>query len=214
MKRYAGGLAMGWVRVLTALLLAALIVGCSSSSPGDETTHYLLTDQSAVVEPGGGRQLLRVERVALASYLDGEGIVMQTSEVAIRAARNHLWADDLAAQLHRDLMGRLAEQLDGVRVLGPDQRVRGPGREVMELTVTLDRFQGRFDGYAVVGGKWQLLDDQGEVRAGQRFRRERPLERDGYPALVSSLKQAWMGIVAGIADGVSQAGWPDGSSDS
>ncbi len=145
---------------------------------------------------------MRVKRIELARYLDVEGIVMQTSDVAVQAARNHLWAEDLAAQLHRDLRQRLAEQLDGVRVLGPDQRLRAPEREIMELTVTVNRFQGRFDGYAIVGGEWQLLDSQGEVQAGQRFQRERVLSHDGYPALVESLKDAWTSVVTGIANGL------------
>lgn len=191
--------------VLVAVLLA---LGCSTRSPDDDTTRYLLTDKPAVPDPKGGKRLLRVERIELARYLDSEGIVMQTSEVAIRTARHHLWAEDLAAQLHSDLRRRLAEQLDGVRVLGPDQRINAPDREVMELTVTVDRFLGRFDGYAVVGGQWEVLDSQGEVVAGKRFQREQALARDGYPALVESLKEGWVTVVTGIADGLRGA-WSD-----
>ncbi|MDZ7788625.1 MAG: ABC-type transport auxiliary lipoprotein family protein [Halofilum sp. (in: g-proteobacteria)] len=163
---------------------------------------------NAASEPTGGERLLRVKRIELARYLDVEGIVMQTSDVAVRAARNHLWAEDLAAQLHRDLRQRLAEQLDGVRVLGPDQRLRAPEREIMELTVTIDRFQGRFDGYAVVGGKWELLDSGGEIQAGKRFQRQQALAQDGYPALVETLKDAWISVVADIANGLRGA-WAD-----
>lgn len=192
--------------LVTALLVTTLISGCSARAPGEGPTHYLLTDKPTAPEPTGGQQLLRVKRIELARYLDVEGIVMQTSDVAVRAARNHLWAEDLAAQLHRDLRQRLAEQLDGVRVLGPDERLRAPEREIMELTVTVDRFQGRFDGYAIVGGRWQLLDSEGEVQAGQRFQREEVLSHDGYPALVESLKDAWASVVAGIANGL-QGAW-------
>ncbi len=198
-----------WLPV-TALLVAALIAGCSTRLPGEGTTHYLLTDKPTASEPTGGERLLRVKRIELARYLDVEGIVMQTSDVAVQAARNHLWAEDLAAQLHRDLRQRLAEQLDGVRVLGPDERLHAPEREIMELTVTVDRFQGRFDGYAVVGGRWQLLDSQGEVQAGKRFQREQVLSHDGYPALVESLKDVWASVVAGIANGLRGAWTGDG----
>lgn len=202
MKRFVQGLPRQWWWLPTALLAAALITGCSTRPPGDETTHYLLADKTTASEPTGGQRLLRVKRIDLARYLDVQGIVMQTSDIAIRAARNHLWAEDLAAQLHRDLRRQLAEQLDGVRVLGPDQRLRAPEREVMELTVTIDRFQGRFDGYAVVGGQWQLLDSRGEVRAGKRFQREQALARDGYPALVERLQDIWTSVARGIANGL------------
>lgn len=197
----------GWLLV-SALVSAALIAGCSTRSPGEGATHYLLTEQPTASEETitGGERLLRVKRVELARYLDVEGIVMQTSDVAVRSARNHLWAEDLATQLQRDLVQRLSEQLEDVRVLDPDQQLRAPEREIMQLTVTVDRFQGRFDGYAVVGGKWRLLDSEGEIRDGERFLREQVLTRDGYPALVESLKDAWTRVVAGIANGI-QGTW-------
>lgn len=194
--------------VLTALVLVvALMTACSARSTTDDTTRYLLTDDPAAGQPSGGERLLRLKRIELASYLKAEGVIMQTSDIAVREARRHLWAEDLVAQLQRDLGQRLARQLDRVRVLGPDERPRAPERPVLELLVTVDRFQGRFDGYAVVGGDWQLRDGEGEVEASERFQLERPLARDGYPALVTSLKKAWATIVAGIADGVRGA-WP------
>jgi len=211
MRRHARKPPRRWWLPVTALAATVLIAGCSTRQPSEGPTHYLLTDEPSAAEPTGGQRLLRVQRIELAGYLDVEGVVMQTSDVAVRAARNHLWAEDLAAQLHRDLRQRLAERLDGVRVLGPDERLHAPQREIMELTVTVDRFQGRFDGYAIVGGRWQLLDSAGEVEAGQRFQREAVLSHDGYPALVGSLKDAWTNIVAGIANGVRGAWSADGS---
>lgn len=210
MRRHSRVSRRQWWLPVTALLVTVLVAGCSTRTPDEGPTHYLLTDRPSAPEPTGGQRLLRVKRIELARYLDVEGIVMQTSDVAVRAARNHRWAEDLAAQLHRDLRQRLAEQLDGVRVLGPNERLRAPEREVMELTVTVDRFQGRFDGYAIVGGRWQLVDSEGEVQAGQRFQREEVLAQDGYPALVESLKDAWTDIVAGIANGVRGAWSGDG----
>ena len=208
MRLHSPGLSLQpWLLVM-ALLVVALSAACSARPPGEGTTHYLLTDQTTASEPSGGERLLRVKRIELARYLDVEGIVMQTSDVAIRAARNHLWAEDLAAQIHRDLSQRLAAQLDGVRVLGPDQQLRAPGREIMELTVTIDRFQGRFDGYAVVGGTWELLDSGGEIQGGKRFQRQQALAQDGYPALVETLKDSWMDVVADIVNGIRGA-WTD-----
>jgi len=208
MKRHSPGLSLQPRLLIMALLVVALGTACSARPPGEGTTHYLLADKTTASEPAGGERLLRVKRIELARYLDVDGIVMQTSDVAVRAARNHLWAEDLAAQLHRDLRQRLAEQLDGVRVLGPDQQLRAPGREIMELTVTIDRFQGRFDGYAVVGGKWELLDSGGGIQGGKRFQRQQALAQDGYPALVETLKDAWMRAVADIANGLRGA-WTD-----
>ncbi|WP_083331072.1 PqiC family protein [Halofilum ochraceum] len=207
MRRHVPGVPLQRWLLVSALVSAALIAGCSARSSAEGATHYLLTDQPTGSEATatGGEGLLRVQRIELARYLDVEGIVMQTSDVAVRSARNHLWAEDLAAQLHRDLAQRLSNQLEGVRVLDPDQQLRAPEREIMQLTVTVDRFQGRFDGYAVVGGKWRLLDSEGEIQAGERFQREQALTQDGYPALVESLKDAWTSVVADIADGLGGA---------
>ena len=208
MRRQSPGVPLQTCLLVMVLLVVALSAACSARPPREGATHYLLTEKPTATEPVGGERLLRVKHIELARYLDVEGIVMQTSDVAIRAARNHLWAEDLAAQLHRDLRQRLAEQLDGVRVLGPDQPLRAPEREIMELTVTVNRFQGRFDGYAVVGGNWELLDSQGEIQAGERFQRQQALAQDGYPALVETLRDAWLSVAADIANGLRGA-WTD-----
>ncbi len=82
--------------------------------------HYLLASEPTASEPTDGQRLLCIKRIELAGFLDVDEIVMQTSDIGVRTARNHLWAQDVAAQLHQDLRRRLVEQLWGARVLAPN----------------------------------------------------------------------------------------------
>jgi len=53
--------------------------------------------------------------------------------------------------------------------------------------VEVTAFQGRYDGKAVVAGRWL---QQGDKVYSQPFQRLIPLTEDGYPALVRALREA------------------------
>lgn len=184
--------------LVMALLLSAL-AGCAGA-PRETATRYLLANHAASPQPAtGAASALTVGPVRLARFLDVEGIVMQTSEVAVHEARNHLWAEDLAGQLERTLRRYLARELSQLRV-------RGDGGEP-RLTVDVVRFQGRYDGIAVVAGEWELIGAEGDSILARPFHVEQALTADGYAALVTSLEAAWRRVGEGIA-GTLRAEWP------
>lgn len=184
--------------MVVALLLTAL-AGCASA-PREAATRYLLVNDAARPAPAADAAgTLAVGPVRLARFLAVEGIVMQTSDVAIHEARNHLWAEDLATQLERTLRRQLARAL-------PDVRVREGGKGP-RLTVDVDRFQGRYDGMAVVAGEWELIDADGEAILARPFHVEEALTSDGYAALVSSLEAAWRQVGDSMAETL-MAEWP------
>lgn len=170
--------------VLVLPLLATLLAACASN-PAGPSVQYLL--------PGAAQSALRGElpdiRLDTAGYLDQSGVVMQTSAVEVRAARQHQWAEPLPRQLARSLAARLARA-----------GVAAPGR----LEVLVTRFQGTAEGEAVIEGQWRFLGDQGD-RAGTHFLERRPLRRDGYPALVEQLDEGWNAVADGIANGLTGA---------
>jgi len=191
-----------WNGLLVLMAGAALTAGCAGD-PNAPTSRYLVVSDGApeAAQPSA-RAVLRVKRPDLAPYLRGEGIVLQTSSNTIREARNHLWAEDLASQLGRDLRHRLASELAGRRVIGPGERAPAKGDDSVVLSVTVDAFQGHFEGYAVVAGDWRLADADGEQLASGRFRETRPLSADGYNALVESLQAAWRGAVERVINDI------------
>ncbi|GAB2798182.1 hypothetical protein GCM10027040_26020 [Halomonas shantousis] len=140
---------------------------------------------------------LVLEPIRIADYLDSDGIVMQLSDIEIHQASNHLWAENLSRQLERSLRHHLSLALPNVRVLR-DSRGADAG-EALSVRLDVEEFQGRHDGMAVVSGQWQLRDAEGQLRSVQRFHVERPLDADGYPALVRTLGRAWQTVVEQLA---------------
>ncbi len=213
---------MGWIQrglrrrrvgCLAALVAGAAVAGGCASTSVPEPTYYLMTTTSA----GSNQQLaaehvVRLAPIELAAYLRGDGIVVQTGESTVEQARQHRWAEDLASQIQRDLRRGLASQLPGVRVVPP--RGTLPEAGAPTLSVTVARFQGRFDGYAVVAGDWRLCDSEGVTRASGAFYQEDALGSDGYRALVASLKAAWAEALGNIASSLRAQGWRGGAGDS
>lgn len=188
----------------TVLLLAAgavALVGCAGQST--PASRYTLPEPSVQRASDAGAlhpRQLRVSPVEVASYLDQEGIVMQLSDIELNAANRNLWAEDLGQQLTRRLRQSLTANLPRVTVLGSGQGDANAWR----LSISVDQFQGRYDGRAVASGEWQLYDGN-RLLAQRRFDVTRALGEDGYPALVRTLGEVWERVGEQIADGIRTA---------
>nr|MBP8039291.1 membrane integrity-associated transporter subunit PqiC [Aeromonadaceae bacterium] len=109
----------------------------------------------------------------------------QPDDVQIVTANQARWAEALDKQLTRSLVQSLSEQLERVQVLeGPNAK-----SQVWHLNLEITAFQGRFDGQAVVAGRWVL--QQGDKAYSHSFQTQVPLQEDGYPALVRALRKGW-----------------------
>ncbi|WP_299257691.1 ABC-type transport auxiliary lipoprotein family protein [uncultured Kushneria sp.] len=184
-----------------ALVVLAVLAGCAGQSTEFHRYTLPLADQrAATAEPGvslpDSAPTVAVSSVRLADYLDGQGVVYQTSDIEVNEAQANLWADSLSAQLTRSLQRTLGDQLKDHRVLG--ETLAGD-RADTGVRVTLSRFQGRYDGMAVLAGQYQLRDAGGSLLYQQPFEIERPLDDDGYPALVRTLAQGWENVGEQIA---------------
>jgi len=177
----------------------------STASPPTGTQRYLLggsgTQQPATTQASSA---LRLAPVELAGYLRGDGIVMQTGTNTVEQATRNLWAEDLGTQLYRILRDRLTGRLPGHRVIASGESVTDD-LPLRRLQVTVDRFQGRYDGQAVVAGTWRLVNRSGQRLAGGSFRQQHALNEDGFDALVRSLEQAWGAAIDDLLAGMKTA---------
>ena len=165
-------------------LLALLLTACSG---GAEPAYYALnlpTAKSVTAEQTAGERLV-VTRVTLPEYLNDMGIAYQQNDVQVVTANQARWAEALDKQLTQALVLGLSGRLSGVQVIdGADGRP-----DIWRLSVEVSGFQGRFDGKAVVAGRWVL--QRGDQIHSQPFLRLIPLAEDGYPALVRALRDGW-----------------------
>ncbi|MCK0744868.1 PqiC family protein [Chromohalobacter nigrandesensis] len=170
-------------------LFMSLLVGCAGQ--GIDQSRYTLPDETQNVKVAGdfkGSVSLAAPRMA--SYLKDDGIVMQLDDIRIHQASNYLWAEPLDRQLQERMRQHLGQALPNADVLRRGQSGE-PSTPALHVQLDVDRFQGRDDGMAVVGGQWRIRDDDDRTLSRESFEIERPLEDDGYPALVRALGAAW-----------------------
>jgi uncharacterized lipoprotein YmbA len=181
-----------WLVLLCALLLA----GCTRSDPKKE--YYQLptltstAGQRVSVANIHAQRPIWVEKVTVADFLAGDGLVYQTNDVQFVIAHNNLWAGPLDQQLQQTLISYLGYQLPG-RVISSQQVTA----EQDTLNVHISAFQGRFDGSVIVSGDWMFSHDGQVVK--HDFSVQLPQHQDGYPALVRGLAEAWQQAVLGMA---------------
>ncbi|MGG5215363.1 membrane integrity-associated transporter subunit PqiC [Rahnella variigena] len=184
---------MKWIPVVLALFLTA----CSSS---DQKTYYQLPVLNSAPATGSAmssgmttQRHLWVERVSVADYLSGNGLVYQTNDVQYTLTQNNLWASPLDQQLQQSLVTYLRRDLPGYLV--STQAVSSDDQDVLNVNVTA--FHGRYDGTVVISGSWTLS------RSGQMIQRDFTLNlkqnEDGYDALVKTLAAGWQQEAGQIA---------------
>lgn len=171
--------------VITALMLLGLgLSGCASTVT--PSSRYLLPS-TAPATPETPDTTLEISRLRLAHYLDVDGIVMQLDDIELHEAHEHQWAEGLDQQLARHLQANLSRALPNWRVI----QGQSGNDNALSLHISIDQFQGRYDGYALASGQWQLRDAQNRLIHMASFNTQTALENDGYPALVRALGQSF-----------------------
>lgn len=179
-------------RMMTLALLG-LLTGCSSAPTA---LHYYSLDaeipqsNSVTAQP---RHQLVLRPVALSGQLDRMSLVYQLEGKELHFAEYHRWAGSLDAQLNQLTLNGLSSRLPGW-VVRQDGARKGP-----VLTISVERFQGRHDGRALLSGRWRLLTEEGVVLRDVPFQQERVLPADGYGVLVDELGQGWQLLLDQIA---------------
>jgi uncharacterized lipoprotein YmbA len=142
-----------------------------------------------------------VAPVATAAYLNQSGIVYQTEPHQIVIANNNRWASPLTKQLTDSLYATLEKRLSNVNIV----RVNATQKGLYVLYTRVDQFTGRYDGKAIVSGRWKLVGPQDKTLASHAFIKDVALQADGYPALVSSLASGWQRVARAMIPALDQA---------
>lgn len=182
---------------ISICLLTLGLLGCSTVV----TMNYFQLPQPAIstVSPAIHAPVLVVEPVMVASYLNTNALILQTSEVQLVKTQQQQWAEALDQQLSRILVRTLAAELPDYRVT--ERAVPGAQR----LLVQVEQFHGTELGTVMLSGRFSLMPAQGirsdvSAEAGtsaapgiiqQQFQLQMPQAEDGYPALVAALGELW-----------------------
>lgn len=172
------------MRYLLLIMTCLSLSACLSINKPVKTERYSLPEVSPAVQAAPATQLLVLQPVVLADFLDSDRIMLQIDDISLRPTRDHLWADALSNQLDRALMARLAKQLPKTQVT---HRLPGQAATAIQLRIRIDQFQGHMNGHAITSGQWQLILPNAAGTLSQPFRFETALSENGYPALVRAL---------------------------
>jgi uncharacterized protein len=93
-------------RRLCALILPAALAGCGSPDP----VLYTIASEAGAAQTGGP-QIVVVQAVSIARYLDRSQIVRSSEDYRLDVMTNDWWGEPLAAMLNRVLVAELSQRL-------------------------------------------------------------------------------------------------------
>ncbi|EOK5710736.1 PqiC family protein [Vibrio parahaemolyticus] len=172
------------------LLATALVTGLTGCSSAPETTGalYLLpkaetktSNQMSVAE----RPLLVIRPAQLASYLNDNSIVYRTSDTQIVQAKRHQWAQSISEQITQRVVAELRQKQSDYWPVEMNNLLDQSGESKLQLT--LNKFNGSYQGNAEIEGEWLLIEASGNIVRSSQIKILMPLQDEGYDALVDAL---------------------------
>jgi len=184
------------------LLVAGLLIGCSTTSPPVQRYLFPLS------VPEGTARLESPERTGIdsltvAPYLRDPGIVIETEGRQVRAARFHRWAESLPAALRRFLQAEISQELGYDVAANPLQADRWQER----VSIAIERFHGTLDGKAELTARWEI-DAKDRAPLAFRFSKTRALAESGYAGLVDAEIELARDLARAIADSLRSGSTP------
>jgi uncharacterized protein len=115
---------------LAAIALVALVMGCTSPNP----TLYTIAPVAGNPE-GRGPQIVVLQTVSLARYLERQEIVRSSENYRLDVMSNDWWGEPLSAMLSRILIEELSQRLPRSTVLSSSGAVSVTPDATIELNV-------------------------------------------------------------------------------
>lgn len=177
------------------LIATLLVTGCSSSGPTlkqyllrtDTPSQFTLQDSTGVVGLGG---------IAVAPYIDGLGLVLETSNGEVRVARDHQWAEPLRESLRSFLSSKISEESGQVIRAYNYGKVNWSKR----IDIRIDELHGTANGDAKLVAYWMIIDTaEHTVLSESGFYDTEALGHDGYDALVEAQKKLLRRLASAIS---------------
>lgn len=167
------------MRVASLLIIVVVLLsGCAGQSV--ESNYYLMRSkqdlQSRQLNPS---QDFSMGNVIIAAYIDQPGLLMETAEGEMRAARHNLWAEPVYEAVRNQLM------VDIAQAKGEDILPANLGKTAVVLDIRIDQMHGTNRGTAKLVAYWWLRRGK-EVLSAHMFAEEHTLTTDGYAALVTA----------------------------
>lgn len=164
--------------VITSALLCSMLCACTSSQVSYD--RYSLTENIS----SSSFLVKRNLNLELNEVLNDGGIVIKTSDVSLQSANNHRWASDLKEQL---------------RVLLNDTLNKENISSDLSLNIYVSKFYGTTDGHCIIDMSVDSFKN-GKALYSKNYSFNRLQSKDGYQALVDTLKSGFESLSEEIAN--------------
>jgi hypothetical protein len=187
--------------VLIALVVCVLIVsGCSFTQPSRFYTLSSLSDAGEVKTGAESDLALGVGPISLPNYTDRTEVVTRASPNEFYFAEFDRWAEPLQDVFSRVVIENLSVLLATDRVfMVPGRRATLVDRQV-EIQVT--RFDADVGGPAVLGARWEILDNDGRSLLVRRSTFTEPVTGEGYGAVATAMSRTVAALSREIATAI------------
>ena len=166
------------MKVASLLLVVALLSGCAGQ-PIEPSYYLMRSKQDLQTRQLNPSQHFSMGNVIIAAYIDQPGLLMETHEGEIRAARHNLWAEPVYEAVRNQLL------VDIAQAKGEDILPANLGKTAIVLDIRIDQMHGTNKGTAKLVAYWWLRRGK-EVLSAHMFAEEKALASDGYAALVAA----------------------------
>lgn len=176
---------LGLPGLLSALLMATLLAGCSRSPP---VTFYTLTEIPSTGGEGNWNSTaayqILVGPVSLPETLDRPQLVTRVTDTRVNVLELQRWAAPLKLEVPRVLAANLNQLLPDAAVTVEPQPATG--RPLWRIAVEIQRFDATPGSDVTLAALWSIQQGPGaEPTIGTSTLRE-PVSGPGYDALVAA----------------------------
>ena len=189
------------MRLLSSLLVFALLAGCVGSTPPSE--FYILNSlYGAEADLGFSPDPKGLEvgfgPLELPDYLDRPQIVTREKLNELNIDEFHRWGGELKSTMERIMAQNLSYLLNSERIWLYPWSANAQVRYQVRFDVL--RMDGALGEQALVRARWEILQEEGGRTLGSRLStRIEPVDGPGYRALVAAQSRALADIAREIA---------------
>ena len=168
------------------LVFIAMLLGTACASTVPTLQQYLLrSDTSSQYAVQNASAVVGIGLVTVASYIDGLGLVLETRNGEVRAARDHQWAEPLRESLRTYLAREISAEAGQVIRSQRSGEVNWQRR----IDIRIDELHGTANGESRLVAYWTVFDlDSRTIITENGFVETESLTDNGYGALVQSHK--------------------------
>ncbi|PPI86851.1 membrane integrity-associated transporter subunit PqiC [Candidatus Pantoea edessiphila] len=177
------------------ILITMLLTSCNSSI--QKTYYHLPLEINAkIFNKPLQHSTIWLQQILIPDYLSGSGLVYQTNDVEYVITNNNLWVNPLVQQLTQTMVCSLNKKLPEWFISDlPLFRTKKN-----RLNIVIKKFQGRYDGKAIISGEWILKYQNYFIKRDFNFILTQ--KKDGYDELVKTLALGWQKVSQQISEEV------------